>query len=181
MPSDPAQRPENIALPLPKGLAGAAVKMAVTKMIEHGWLQEVDASSSRGEPLWYETGDGHGNTLVVTDAGLLAIGIEPVAKQTVAAIRALSAVAPAPKQPTPARGDETGAADRVATAARRGHNGRDRSGNELVGTYRQRRDVGCLGQEARAGCDLGQGGRQGAGVSDRPTGLVFSQHGFSGN
>ena len=69
MPSDPAQRPENIALPLPKGLAGAAVKMAVTKMIEHGWLQEVDASSSRGEPLWYETGDGHGNTLVVTDAG----------------------------------------------------------------------------------------------------------------
>ena len=100
MPSDPAQRPENIALPLPKGLAGAAVKMAVTKMIEHGWLQEVDASSSRGEPLWYETGDGHGNTLVVTDAGLLAIGIEPVAKQTVAAIRALSAVAPAPKQPT---------------------------------------------------------------------------------
>mgnify|MGYP006174149281 CR=1 FL=1 len=33
-----AQRPENIALPLPKGLAGAAAKMAVTKMIEHGWL-----------------------------------------------------------------------------------------------------------------------------------------------
>jgi hypothetical protein len=38
-----AQRPENIALPLPKGLAGAAAKMAVGKMIEHGWLQEVDA------------------------------------------------------------------------------------------------------------------------------------------
>ena len=41
-----AKRPDNIALPLPKGLAGAAAKMAVTKMIEHGWLQEVDASSS---------------------------------------------------------------------------------------------------------------------------------------
>ena len=26
------QRPENIALPLPKGLAGAAAKMAVTKI-----------------------------------------------------------------------------------------------------------------------------------------------------
>lgn len=76
-----AQRPENIALPLPKGLAGAAAKMAVTKMIEHGWLQEVDANIRRGEPLWRETGDGHGTTLVVTDSGLLAIGIEPVAAQ----------------------------------------------------------------------------------------------------
>ena len=72
-----AQRPENIAMPLPKGLAGAAAKMAVTKMIEHGWLQEVDANIRRGEPLWRETGDGHGTTLVVTVAGLLAIGIEP--------------------------------------------------------------------------------------------------------
>ena len=34
-----AQRPDNIAMPLPKGLHGAAAKMAVTKMIEHGWLQ----------------------------------------------------------------------------------------------------------------------------------------------
>jgi hypothetical protein len=73
-----AQRADNIALPLPKGLHGAAAKMAVTKMIEHGWLQEVDANLRRGEPLWRETGDGHGTTLVVTDAGLLAIGIEPV-------------------------------------------------------------------------------------------------------
>ena len=73
-----AQRPDNIALPLPKGLAGAAAKMAVTKMIERGWLQEVDANIRRGEPLWCETGDGHGTTLVVTEAGLLAIGIEPI-------------------------------------------------------------------------------------------------------
>jgi hypothetical protein len=80
-----AQRPENIALPLPKGLAGAAAKMAVSKMIEHGWLQEVDANLRRGEPLWRETGDGHGTTLVVTDAGLLAIGIDPVVVKTVVA------------------------------------------------------------------------------------------------
>ena len=39
-----ALRPDNIALPLPKGLAGAATKMAVSKMISHGWLQEVDAN-----------------------------------------------------------------------------------------------------------------------------------------
>jgi hypothetical protein len=82
-----AQRPENIALPLPKGLAGAAAKMAVTKMIEHGWLQEVDANLRRGEPLWRETGDRHSTTLVVTDAGLLAIGIDPVVVKTVVAIR----------------------------------------------------------------------------------------------
>jgi hypothetical protein len=49
-----AQRPENIALPLPKGLHGAAAKMAVTKMIEHCWLQEVDDNLRRGEPhsIW---------------------------------------------------------------------------------------------------------------------------------
>ena len=95
-----AQRPENIALPLPKGLAGAAAKMAVSKMIEHGWLQEVDANLRRNEPLWRETGDGHGTTLVVTDAGLLAIGIESVVVKTVVAIREHAAKAAAPKLPT---------------------------------------------------------------------------------
>jgi hypothetical protein len=95
-----AQRPENIALPLPKGLAGAAAKMAVSKMIEHGWLQEVDANLRRHEPLWRETGDGHGTTLVVTEAGLLAIGIEPVVVKAVDAIREHSAKAEATKPPT---------------------------------------------------------------------------------
>jgi len=94
-----AQRPENIALPLPRGLAGAAAKMAVTKMIEHGWLLEVDANLRRNEPLWRETGDGHGTTLVVTDAGLLAIGIEPVAVKAVVTIGKHATEAPAPKVP----------------------------------------------------------------------------------
>ena len=99
-----AQRPENIALPLPKGLAGAAAKMAVTKMIEHGWLQEVDANLRRGEPLWRETGDGHGTTLVVTKAGLLAIGIEPVVVKTMVAIHENAAETPVTKLPTPRAG-----------------------------------------------------------------------------
>ena len=99
-----ANRPDNIAMPLPKGLAGAAAKMSVTKMIEHGWLQEVDASSSRGDPLWRETGDGHGTTLVVTDLGLLAIGIEPVVAKTMTAIRDHAAKPPSPKPPTPRAG-----------------------------------------------------------------------------
>jgi hypothetical protein len=99
-----AQRPDNIALPLPKGLAGAAAKMAVTKMIERGWLQEVDANLRRGEPLWRETGDGHGTTLVVTDAGLLAVGIEPVVAQTEVAIQKDEDGATASKVPTPRAG-----------------------------------------------------------------------------
>ena len=99
-----AKRPDNIALPLPKGLAGAAAKMAVAKMMELGWVEEVDANTRRGEPFWRETGDGHGTTLVVTDAGLLAIGIEPVVAHTIAAIRQNVSEAPASKQPIPRTG-----------------------------------------------------------------------------
>lgn len=43
-----AQRPDNSALPLPKRLHGAAAKMVISKMIERGWLQEVDANQRRG-------------------------------------------------------------------------------------------------------------------------------------
>nr|WP_051067934.1 DUF3489 domain-containing protein [Octadecabacter antarcticus] len=96
-----AQRPDNIALPLPKGLHGAAAKMAVTKMMMHGWLQKVDADLRKGELIRRETGDRHGTTLVVTEAGLLAIGIEPVVVQTIAAIRKRAAEVPALKPLTP--------------------------------------------------------------------------------
>ena len=82
-----AQRPDNLALPLPKGLAGAAAKMAVGKMIDRVWLQEVEANLRRGEPLWRETGDGHGTTLIATAAGLEAIGIEPVVASAVISAR----------------------------------------------------------------------------------------------
>ncbi|QYX56828.1 DUF3489 domain-containing protein [Roseovarius sp. SCSIO 43702] len=99
-----AQRRDNIAMPLPKGLHGAAAKKVVTMMIGRGWLEEVDGNIRKGEPLWRETGDGHGTTLVVTDAGLLAIGIEPVVVKTVAAIRTNAAQPPAPKPPTPRTG-----------------------------------------------------------------------------
>ena len=101
--SSGAQRADNIALPLPKGLAGAAAKMAVTKMIEKGWLQEVEANLRRNEPLWRETGDGHGTTLVVTEAGLLAIGIEPVVAKTVVAIQEHAAKTFVPMEATAAQ------------------------------------------------------------------------------
>ena len=99
-----AQRPDNIALPLPKGLAGAAAKMAVNRMIALGWLQEVDANLRRGEPLWRETGDGHGTTLVVTEAGLLAIGIEPVVGKMKTAVQSDMPKTPEVKLPTQREG-----------------------------------------------------------------------------
>ena len=82
-----AARPGNLAMPLPEGLAGAAATMAVNRMITNGWLEEVDANLRRGEPLWRETGDGHGTTLIATEAGLAAIGIEPVVANTVTNLR----------------------------------------------------------------------------------------------
>ena len=82
-----ATRPGNLALPLPEGLVGAAAKMVVGKMIARGWLEEVEANLRRGEPMWRETGDGHGTTLIATEAGLEAIGIEPVVANAVANVR----------------------------------------------------------------------------------------------
>jgi hypothetical protein len=61
--------------------------MAVKRMITNGWIEEVDANLRRGEPLWRETGDGHGTTLIATEAGLEAIGIEPMAASAVASAR----------------------------------------------------------------------------------------------
>ena len=102
--STAAQRADNLALPLPKGLHGAAAKKFITMMIGRGWLEEVDANLHKGEPLWRETGDGHGTTLVATEAGLLAIGIEPSVVKTMAAIRTRVAQPPASKPPTPREG-----------------------------------------------------------------------------
>ncbi|WP_343081529.1 DUF3489 domain-containing protein [Ostreiculturibacter nitratireducens] len=71
-----AQRPEHIALPLPESLRGGAAAKVVGAMLAKGFLEEVDADMRNGEPVWRETGDGHGVTLVATEAGLTAIGIE---------------------------------------------------------------------------------------------------------
>jgi hypothetical protein len=72
-----AQRREHMALPLPESLRGGAAAKVVGALLAKGFLQEVDADMRKGEPVWRETGDGHGVTLVATDAGLAAIGIEP--------------------------------------------------------------------------------------------------------
>ncbi len=110
-----AQRPERIALPLPESLRGGAAAKVVGAMIAKGFLQEADADLRKGEPMWRETGDGHGVTLVATDAGLAAIGIEPEDANTApmcatdapteeAATDAPTEPAAAPKARTPREG-----------------------------------------------------------------------------
>lgn len=96
-----AQRPEHIALPLPDSLRGGAAAKVVGAMLAKGFLEEVDADLRNGEPLWRETGDGHGTTLVATDAGLAAIGIETEDADTApAGATDASGAAPAPDTAT---------------------------------------------------------------------------------
>ena len=71
-----AQRADHIALALPTNLRGGAATKVVGTMLAKGLLEEVDADLRKRELIWRETGDGHGVTLVATDAGLDAIGIE---------------------------------------------------------------------------------------------------------
>ena len=82
-----AARPGNLALPLPDGLRGGAAAKVVEALLAKGLVEEVEANIRRSEPLWRETGDGHGTTLVATEAGLEAIGIEPVVANAVANVR----------------------------------------------------------------------------------------------
>ncbi len=90
-----AQRDDRIALPLPESLRGGAAAKVVGTMLAKGLLEEAEADMRKGEPVWRETGDGHGVTLVATDAGLAAIGIEP---------NTSAALEPAPKTRTPREG-----------------------------------------------------------------------------
>ena len=103
-----AQRPEHIALPLPDSLRGGAAAKVVGAMLAKGFLEEVDADMRKGEPVWRETGDGHGVTLVANDAGLAAIGIEP--EDANPAPAGATTEEPAPDTPT-----ETEAAPKTRT------------------------------------------------------------------
>ena len=107
-----AQRPERIALPLPDSLRGGAAAKVVGTMIAKGLLQEVEVNSRRGEPVWRETGDGHGTTLVATDAGLAAICIEPDDAETAPT----SATEAPPEDPTPDAAPERTSSTRTPRA-----------------------------------------------------------------
>lgn len=77
-----ANRDNRCALPLPKSLA--AKDSAVTKTLEglcrKGLLAEQPAA--RKQPVWREGQDGERITLVITDAGLQAIDVEPAPNVT---------------------------------------------------------------------------------------------------
>ncbi len=76
-----SQQDDRIALPLPDRLRGGAANKVIVPLIKRGLLDEVEADIRKGEPTWRKTGDGHGTTLVITDAGLEAIGVEIEAPQ----------------------------------------------------------------------------------------------------
>jgi hypothetical protein len=68
------QRPNRLVLPLPDRLKGGAPAKVIAGLAAKGLVQEVDAK--RGDPVWRDTGDGHGVTLVATEAAFRALGIE---------------------------------------------------------------------------------------------------------
>ena len=72
-----AQRTDRLALPLPKSLKGGAAQKVVNALVDKGLLKEVRANRKLNDPVWRETEDGYAVTLVITDAGLAAVGIEP--------------------------------------------------------------------------------------------------------
>ena len=71
-----SQRTDRLALPLPKSLKGGAAHKVVNALVDKGLLTEVKANHKLGDPVWRESGEGHGLMLIITDAGLTAIGIE---------------------------------------------------------------------------------------------------------
>lgn len=75
------QRDDRLVLPLPDRLKGGAAAKVVGSLIAKGLIEEVDAK--RGEIVWRDTGDGHGVTLVVTDAAFVALGIEILQEEIV--------------------------------------------------------------------------------------------------
>lgn len=72
--STACQRADRLVLPLPDRLKGGAAAKVIASLAAKGLIAEVDAK--RGDPVWREIGDGHGVTLVATEAALVALGIE---------------------------------------------------------------------------------------------------------
>jgi len=72
--STACQRADRLVLPLPDRLKGGAATKVIASLAAKGLIAEVDAK--RGDPVWRESGDGHGVTLVATEAALVALGIE---------------------------------------------------------------------------------------------------------
>ena len=70
-----AKRPTLLALPLPPTLKGGAAHKVIEPLIARGMLEETEVNIRRGDPIWRATGDGQGISLIITAAGLEAIGV----------------------------------------------------------------------------------------------------------
>ena len=93
-----AQRPDSNALPLPGSLRGGAATKVVGALLSRGLIRERVVDSPRKadatmNTVWRNEPDGRGVLLLVTLAGLEAIGIEPSPDPADTA-----AVEPAPKK-----------------------------------------------------------------------------------
>ena len=71
-----SQRTDRLALPLPRSLKGGAAHKVVNALIEKGFLKEVNANLKLNDPVWRKKDNGQGLTLIITNAGFAAIGIE---------------------------------------------------------------------------------------------------------
>ena len=69
------KRDDHLVLPLPANIKGGAAQKVVQNLIGKALIEEIRAK--RTDPVWRTPDDGHGVTLVITDAGLAALGITP--------------------------------------------------------------------------------------------------------
>ena len=58
------------------GVSTSGLNYCLNALIDKGLLKEVNANRKLNDPVWRETDEGRLVTLLVTDAGLAAIGIE---------------------------------------------------------------------------------------------------------
>lgn len=70
-----SQRSDWHVLPLPAHLKGGAANKVIASLLGKNLIEECEAV--RGDPIWRETGDGHGTTLVLTEHAFAVLGIAP--------------------------------------------------------------------------------------------------------
>jgi len=105
------KRDNGRVLPLPDRLKGGAATKVVDSLIAKGLIAEVDAK--RDEPAWRQAGDRQAVTLVITAAGLAALGIAPddasqAPAQAARTRKAAKAATATKTRPKAATGETTG-------------------------------------------------------------------------
>jgi hypothetical protein len=72
-----ANRPNGLALPLPKTLKGGAAQKVIGSLLKNGLLNEMEANPKLdGSAIWRKDEDGNPVTVFITKAGLAEMGID---------------------------------------------------------------------------------------------------------